>query len=119
MIRLDPEHLPLGKVNVLPGLFFTRLKHEDLKPLEATISKKAEEGVFIYEIAFPQRTLSIEVEETFPYKILGWKEQFSERGQSYQTTAKLDKTLYTDYWRKNGTEFNYLRDSLGLSRNNY
>ena len=39
--------------------------------------------------------------------------------QAPTTKATLDKTLYIDYWRMNKTENQPLRDSLGLSPNNY
>jgi hypothetical protein len=56
-----------------------------------------------------------EFEKRFPYKILGWQEEFLERGLKQRTMATLDKTLVTDYWTKNKNEFQYLRDSLNLS----
>lgn len=119
LIRLDPENIPIGSVKILPGLFFTRLKHENLKPLDATIAKSTSETETLYEIQFPGRKLIIHVEKTFPFKILGWEETFTERGETYQTSATLDKTLFIDYWTKNKKEFDVLRDSLNLSRNNY
>ncbi|MCB0487884.1 MAG: hypothetical protein KDC99_05380 [Cyclobacteriaceae bacterium] len=119
LIRIDPDHIPMGEVKIMPGLFFTRLKHKNLKPTEATIERKEMESRVIYKVSFPERTLEIQVEKDFPHKILGWQEQFNEGDQIQTTTATLDKTLYIDYWRKNKKEFNVLRDSLGLSRTNY
>jgi hypothetical protein len=119
LLRLDPEHFPTGKLKITPGLFFTRLKHENLKAQEAVVSKKATEDKQVFTIVFPDRQLSIDIEKDFPYKILGWEEKFTERGQVFVTRATLTKTLITDYWRKNKTEFNYLRDTLGFSPNNF
>lgn len=119
LIRVDPDHIPMGKVKILPGLFFTRLKHKNLKPEEATIERNEMESQVVYKVSFAERTLEIQVEKDFPHKILGWQEQFKEGDQLQTTTATLDKTLYIDYWRKNKKEFNVLRDSLGLSRTNY
>ena len=119
LIRIDPEHLPLGNVKILPGLFFTRLKHENLKPLEAKLSKNTSETSTTYQIEFPNRLLTIHVGKEFPYKILGWEEEFNEGENKMLTKATLDKTLVTDYWRKNKNEYLPLRDSLGLSPNNY
>lgn len=119
LIRIDPENIPLGKTQLLPGLFFTRLKHDNLMPQEVTLTKETLPGEIHFVIDFPERKLTIKAEAAFPHKILGWEEQFTERGQSYHTTAVLDKTLYTDYWRKNKNEFLPLRDSLGLSPTNF
>ena len=119
LIRVDPENIPQGKIKIIPGLFFTRLKHDNLKPQDATLTREKAEDKTKYTIKFPDRLLTIYVDNSFPHQILGWEEEFSERGEKFKTTATLDKTLFTDYWRKNKNEFVPLRDSLGLSRNNY
>ena len=83
---------------------------------------KSERGeVVSYAVSLPdqERNLVIHYQKQFPHKILGWEETFNEHGQKRETRAVLDKTLVTDYWRKNKNEFRYLRDSLGLSPNNY
>ncbi|MFZ1807418.1 MAG: hypothetical protein WAU36_09365 [Cyclobacteriaceae bacterium] len=119
LIRLDPDHIPLGKIKILPGLFFTRLKHENLKPVEATLSKESKNSETIYSLQFEGRLLTINVANAFPHKILGWEEEFVEGEKKMYTKATLDKTLYTDYWGKNKNEHSGLRDSLGLSPTNY
>lgn len=119
LIRIDPENIPLGNVKILPGLFFTRLKHENLKPVEAKLSKDVSATTTTYRIELPNRLLTIRAGKEFPYKILGWEEEFIEGENKMFTKATLDKTLVTDYWRKNKNEHLPLRDSLGLSPNNY
>lgn len=119
LIRVDPDHLPLGQIKILPGLFFTRLKHQNLKPVKATLTKKDEGDKTIYLLNYPERQLSIQVDNAFPHQILGWEEEFTEGGKKMYTRATLDRTLYTDYWRKNKNEHLLLRDSLGLSHTNY
>jgi hypothetical protein len=115
-IRLDHENLPVGELDVVPGLFFTRLNHVDLKVRPATAKKSETDSAYIYTVDFPElgRNLTIQYEKTFPFKILGWNETWMERGKKMETSATLDKTLYTDYWTKNKNEFLYLRDSLNL-----
>jgi len=115
-IRLDHENLPVGEMKVIPGLFYTRLNHADLKLSSATAEKSETDTARVYTLTFPeeQRSISIRYEKTFPFKILGWNETWQERGQTMETTATLDKTLYTDYWTKNKNEFSHLRDSLNL-----
>jgi hypothetical protein len=119
VIRLDPENLPEGKFKVIPGLFYTRLKHATLKPFEVTGSASDEGDEINYTIIYPDRKLSIRYEKKFPHRITGWEEEFEEWGKKAFTKATLDKTLYIDYWKKNGSENQFLRDSLGLSPNNY
>jgi hypothetical protein len=115
-VRLDHENLPLGELDVLPGLFFTRLNHTDLKVRPAIGEKSVTDSVFVYTLTFPEqeRTLNIYYGKTFPFKITGWKETWKERGKTMETSAKLSQTLYIDYWTKNKNEFSYLRDSLNL-----
>lgn len=117
-IRLDPERLPVGEIEVVPGLFFTRLNHVDLRTRDAVGQKAETDSAYIYTLRFPEETraLAIRYQKTFPYRILGWKETWIERGKNVETSATLDKTLYTDYWTKNKNEFSYLRDSLNLPR---
>ncbi len=117
IIRIDHNALPTGSFELIPGLFFTRLSHIDLKPQPATALRTEKDSVVTYALTLPeqQRKLSIQFEKNFPHKILGWNEEFKERGVIQHTTGTLDKTLITDYWTKNKNEFQYLRDSLNLS----
>lgn len=115
-IRLDHQDLPTGEIKMIPGLFFTRLHHADLK-IETAVAEKAEtDSAFTYSVTYPdqERSISIQYEKHFPHKILGWKEVWKENGKTMQTSARLARTLYTDYWTKNKSEFLHLRDSLNL-----
>ena len=118
VIRLDHEHLPIGEMDMLPGLFFTRLNHVDFKIQSAICEKQETDSAFVYSVQYPHldRKLAIRYEKKFPFSILGWEEIWEEKGTTMKTSAVLDKTLYTDYWTKNKNEFEYLRDSLGLPR---
>lgn len=116
-IRLDPENLPVGEVKVIPGLFFSRLHHVDLKASNAVAERAETDSAYTYKITYPGqgRALSIRYEKAFPYKILGWDETWKEEGKAMKTSAQLDETLYLDYWTKNSNEFLHLRDSLNLT----
>lgn len=117
IIRLEPTALPTGNFDLIPGLFFTRLSHLELKTerAEGSLSQSGETMSYTVSIPGQSRTLTIKFEKRFPHKILAWKEQFTEREVLQETTATLDKTLNTDYWTKNKNQFQYLRDSLNLS----
>jgi len=120
-IRLAPESLPLGEVEIIPGLFFLRLHHVEPKVEKAICSREDGRERIFYSIYYPshKRSLVIEFERNFPHRIMGWKEDIDQRGRTLTTTAKLDKQLLIDYWTKNKNEFLYLRDSLGLSHQNF
>ncbi|MEL7005145.1 MAG: hypothetical protein AAFN93_20775 [Bacteroidota bacterium] len=115
-IRLDYKALPVGKVKVVPGLFHTRLKHKNLKAqqVDARLEEKGEKATYTVKYG-NQRTLSVTFGLAFPHKILSWSETSKGiGGKSLTTTAKLDKTLYIDYWTRNSNSDLYLRDSLNL-----
>ena len=120
-IRLDPQSLPIGEVEMIPGLFFSHLNHIGLISEKANCSKEETSDLVVYTITYPlqKRTIAIEFEKVFPHSIKGWTETQEQNGKTYTTTARLDKQLITDYWTKNKNEFLYLRDSLGLSHQNY
>ncbi len=118
LLRISPSQLPVGEFDLLPGLFFSRLLHQPLSPVRAEGKRETKDGQSTYSIAMPSlgRTLAISFQSTFPYGITGWEETFQERGQRVTTTARLKKTLRTDYWAKNSNAFLPLRDSLALPR---
>ncbi|MEQ8572748.1 MAG: hypothetical protein RIB63_01705, partial [Fulvivirga sp.] len=114
-IRLDYKSLPTGEFDIIPGLFHTRLLHKNLKAVKVQGVLEEKDTINSYTIIYPDRTLKIEFESTFPYKILGWEEEFNGLGgKKMITSASIDKTLNTDYWSKNNNKDKYLRDSLNL-----
>jgi hypothetical protein len=117
IIRLDQDNLPVGNIEIIPGLFFTRLNHVDLKVKSAVAEKSETDSSFVYHLTFAdhERNLFINYQKHFPFRILGWKETWKEKDKLMETAAVLDKTVFTDYWTKNKNEFLYLRDSLNLS----
>src|SRR5690606_734114 len=116
IIRLDHQSLPTGELKMIPGLFYTRLHHADLEVMDVVARKTESDSIHIYTLTFPAsaRELSITYEKQFPHRILGWEETWKERGETMSSNARLDKTLFTDYWTKNKNEYLHLRDSLNL-----
>ena len=116
LIRLDHEHLPEGEIEIIPGLFHSRLNHVDIKIRKAVAERSESDSVYTYNVRFPedQRELLINYEKSFPFKILSWSESWIENGKTMETTATLDESLFIDYWTKNKNEFLPLRDSLNL-----
>ncbi|MCI0416289.1 septum formation inhibitor Maf, partial [bacterium] len=68
-IRLAPETLPVGDVEIVPGLQFVRLWHKDAKPVKAS-AKITENGKLqVYSVDYPSinRQLIIRFQKQFPY----------------------------------------------------
>lgn len=120
-IRLDPETLPVGEMEIIPGFFFLRLHHVEPDAEKAICTKSESSDMITYLITYPalKRSIAIEYERSFPHRINGWTERVEKNGKTFVSTVTLDKRLISDYWTKNKNEFLYLRDSLGLSHQNY
>lgn len=118
IIRLNPENLPLGKVNILPSTQYLRLRHSEGEAQTATASLGESQGVKTYTLKYPNRELSIRFEDKIPFKILGWTEKYllSEEAtsESLITTATLKKQIMLDYWNKHNVEDSIYRKQLGL-----
>lgn len=113
-LRIQPESIPTGHVDLIPSATFARLQHVDLKVTKARITKEKLNNMqtqLKIEYLHLERTITIHYESVFPYKIIGWEENDGQKGLS---KATLKKSIKSDYWTKNRLEFDYLRDTLGL-----
>jgi len=122
-IRINPTELPTGKINIIPSLLFTRLKHIDLKSESAAATLQPIDGnpdQLEYSIQYKNldRTFSIQFEKAFPHQILGWKESITSgwgaNAKTLTTKATRKKTIKLDYWSKNNLEDKIFREELGL-----
>ena len=119
-IRIDPNALPTGSLEIIPSLEYIRLRHKVLKAYPARASLSTNGTISSYELTYPglERTLRIEFEPTFPFTIERWtdtyKSGFGPDAVRMETTAERIKTLKTAYWTENGNKDVILRDSLGL-----
>ena len=121
-LRLDPEALPTGELNLLPGTFYLRLRHVEIAPAraEASLSAADGEGRRTYTVSYPDlgRTLEIRFEAEFPYRIQGWQETyrsgFGPSAQELTTRATLRERIMSPYWRQNRRADAPLRQELGL-----
>ena len=80
-IRLAPDSLPTGDIELIPGGQFARLRHTPLKVEMATAkltttgdTQPSGNDINVYTISYKdiRRTLSIEFEKSFPHRILAW-----------------------------------------------
>ncbi len=116
-IRIAPERIPTGNIELIPSLFHARLAHKEMKPRQARVSmNKGETVELIVEYLHFERTLTIEFEPAFPHKILSWTEKSNDNWLAGGATkAKLKKTIQSAYWEQNGAVYEELRDTLQLS----
>lgn len=115
-LRIDPKSLPVGQLEIIPSIEYTRLSHKKIKAYKAMAN--LENG--IYTLNYPElnRTLKINFNSNFPYNILGWEEtSVSGYGASAKTlTTKATKlvSIKTAYWSKNHNSDAVLRETLKL-----
>lgn len=114
LIRIAPNTLPIGELKMIVAASFVRLAHCENKVYDAVASLTNSTDHYTYSIQYPElkRTLDIDFETTFPYRILGWREVSA--GNEINT-GRLLKTIMSDYWTKNQQADEILRDSLNLN----
>ena len=119
-IRINPDGLPVGDIEIIPSLEYLRVKHNKVGALNATASVEVKNGIKSYTINYKDidRKLTIDFSETFPYEIEGWSEEFKSgfgpNAKTLKSTATKLKRLKTKYWSQNSNEYVHLRDSLDL-----
>ena len=119
-IRLAPDTLPVGRVQVVPGLQYARLWHKAVRPEEARASLRSERGENVYELdyaAIPRR-LAIRFQKEFPYKIVGWTETQPgafDGSPLLTTKAVATASIQLDYWRRHNNADAHFRKELGLT----
>jgi hypothetical protein len=125
-IRLNPQSLPAGDINMIPGLQFLRLRHKKahVEQAAARLSdlkdpQLSEKPLKVYRIEYKNlpRVLEITFESEFPYQIVEWEEStHSGFGKEKWLTTRAVKThsLWADYWSQNSVADSTYRKMLGL-----
>lgn len=113
LIRIAPNTLPIGEVKMIASSFYIRLSHKENKVYDALASLDTIDTNYLYTIQYPdlKRTLEIEFEKSFPYRIMGWTEVY---GENEVTTGKLLNSIMSAYWEHNRPADEVLRDDLDL-----
>jgi hypothetical protein len=115
-LRIDPNSLPTGSINIIPSLEYLRLRHQEIKAYSANAS--IQNG--IYTLAYPElyRNLKINFNIEFPYDILGWEETtqsgFGASAKTLTTKATKLESIKSAYWNQNNSENEVLRETLKL-----
>lgn len=124
-IRINPDALPTGSMEILPSAEYTRLTHRAYAPSPAELQVEAYTGsdftgdkLQVYTIHYPelQRTLEIVYEKAAPYRIAGWKDTYPSMfdKQPRTTIAKRTHTIMDAYWSHNALSDMDKRSELGL-----
>ncbi len=121
LIRINPDALPTGELQLIPSAVYQRMSHLDLQPYAATASLTAADSLRTYTITYPDldRTLSIFFAADFPHTISGWEETrmsgFGEGRQPLTTRAAMKARGMLPYWNLNSTTDAQYREQLGLN----
>ncbi|MCB0832664.1 MAG: hypothetical protein KDC45_04310 [Bacteroidetes bacterium] len=120
-IRMAPETLPTGDINMIPGMLAARLRHIPLAVETAMATlKETSDGSAVYSLRYDKsdRDLSIRFEKLFPHRILSWEETYvdgwGDKAKRLTTKATLKKTIKSEYWRQNSNKDAGIRKELGL-----
>ena len=113
LIRLDPERLPTGSIQVIPGAITTLFSHYPIESYQATGELKQASKRSTYTLNYPEleKSLEIRFDSEFPHIIRSWKET------SPQGTTKAilsHRIMNSDYWLQRKPNHRALRKKLGL-----
>ena len=122
-IRLNPEILPIGNVQMVPSLFYIRLRHKETKAYVAETSiKELNDSLSVYQIVYPEleRELAITFQNSFPYEIESWKESYvsgaGDNAKMLSTEGVKMNRILSDYWNENGVNDTESRKTLFLNK---
>lgn len=114
LIRINPEELPTGDIQMLPAFEYFRMSHTPIEAKNAYGKLMQGDSISNYTVEYPEikRTLSIYFNSKAPYEIERWEEMHPN---GLKTTAEKLQRMKSKYWSQNTTQYEYLRDSLELN----
>jgi len=121
-IRLAPETLPTGNVQMLPGFQYIRIMHQPVKAQNASVKLSSDSQTTTYTIEYKdlKRQVVIHFQKQFPYAILGWEETapggFTLDSPMLTTRAVRTNSILLDYWDHHGNEDAMYRKQLGITQ---
>ena len=125
-IRLAPDRLPVGEIDLIPGAQYLRFAHRPIAvepasaELIATKDPALSEGPLRqYRIEYKNlpRKLTLTFEAEFPHAIVAWEETYAQgrRTPRWVTTRGVKThTLLLDYWSRHSAADSTYRAQLGL-----
>ncbi|TNE54466.1 MAG: septum formation inhibitor Maf [Bacteroidetes bacterium] len=122
-IRVNPELLPQGDFEMLPSLFYMRLKHKEVKAYQANAElTSVSDTLQLYHLTYPRehRSLKVYFGKSFPHTIWSWEESYPESwtddSNIMTSTATLTKQMRLPYWEHNKEKDSIYRRELGLPK---
>ncbi len=110
-IRLNPDLLPTGKIDVIPSAVVQRFLHDKFGSYSATATLEDitwnDTAVRRYRLEYEGsgRILSIYFGASFPHYIEGWEDTYKGFGREALTSTAIRKnTKMLDYWNKHNNE---------------
>ncbi len=123
-LRLSPELLPEGEIDIIPSSFAVRSSHNGWAVQKATAVKEKwtggdmpGENLMSYAVNYEEagRSLTIVYENEAPYRIAGWIEtQQTQNGETLEARSVRTHTIKEPYWEQNSNADEDLRKKLGL-----
>lgn len=122
MIRMRPTDLPTGKIQIIPGTQFQRLKHRGFQVEKAIGSRAsfidpsdAKRILMRYRIEYEEidRVLEITYTLAFPHTIMAWEEQ-EGRSDGLTTRAVRTHSVKSPYWGQHNLADSVMRHQLGF-----
>jgi hypothetical protein len=113
LVRLDPQQLPVGALEVVPGALYTRFNHKSIEAHAANGTLSHNRTKSRYALHYPEleRTLTIDFDSKFPHIIRAW----TETDPGGTTRAVLEnRIMNSSYWSENQPGDRDKRKSLGL-----
>ncbi|WP_339697052.1 septum formation inhibitor Maf [uncultured Marixanthomonas sp.] len=119
LVRINPEELPTGDMEVIPSFEFSRMRHKEVKAYRAHANIKQGDSLSVYSLHYPmlERELILYFNSSFPYEIEKWEETNGTHPSDstrLKTTAHKIKRIRNDYWNLKQNKDTGLRDTLGL-----
>lgn len=113
-IRINPDMLPLGTIQMIPGSFYQRFKHIDIKAFKAEAELIKNDSINDYKVFYPEldKSLSIKFGRGYPYLIEEIIEEYKDGNKMLKTVATRKSTIMSDYWNKNAVIDTILRKAL-------
>lgn len=123
-LRLSPELLPEGEIDIIPASFGVRRSHSGWA-VEKAITKKENwtgegmpgENLNAYSIEYVNRDRNVTIvyEAESPYRIAGWiQTQKTSKGDTLKARSVRTNTIKEPYWKQNSNADELLREKLGL-----
>ncbi len=114
LVRLNPEAIPTGEVNVIPSALYHRFKHvkESIQRADLQVIKEPSGSILKLRYKDIPRSLDIYFDTNFPHTITGWEESFQG---AIVSSGKRKGAWRGAYWNENGNASEYLRKTLKLN----